>query len=180
MVLSPQQLVSCDHGNYGCGGGYLDKAWSYLHSTGAVSDKDYPYTSGSTGKSGTCKSMSGKTHYKFGTAKHASSHSAMKDMVSSQGPCETHFTVYQDFFSYKSGVYKHKTGGRSGGHAVKLIGYGHENGQDYWLCANSWGKKWGLSGYFKIAMNDSYSNMRDCYAGLPVSTSEVEYSEFLQ
>ena len=37
-----------------------------------------------------------------------------------------------------------------GCHAIKIIGWGVENGSDYWLCANSWGTDWGLQGYFKI------------------------------
>jgi cathepsin B len=36
VVLSPQQLVSCDNknGNLGCDGGYLIVAWDYLQQTG--------------------------------------------------------------------------------------------------------------------------------------------------
>jgi C1A family cysteine protease len=30
VVLSPQDLVSCDTGNMGCNGGYLNRAWQYL------------------------------------------------------------------------------------------------------------------------------------------------------
>jgi hypothetical protein len=33
----------------------------------------------------------------------------------------------------------------------KVIGWGTENGIDYWLCKNSYGSNWGgLGGYFKI------------------------------
>ena len=42
------------------------------------------------------------------------------------------------------------TGNLLGGHAVKMIGWGNENGLDYWLCANSWNSTWGMDGFFKI------------------------------
>lgn len=66
------------------------------------------------------------------------------------GPVEAAFTVYADFLSYKSGVYQHRSGGVLGGHAVKMMGWGVENGTPYWLMANSWNEDWGLKGYFKI------------------------------
>ena len=58
--------------------------------------------------------------------------------------------VYQDFYTYKTGVYAKTSTSYLGGHAVRLIGYGVENGVKYWLAANSWGANWGLSGFFKI------------------------------
>ena len=66
----------------------------------------------------------------------------------------TRFDVYQDFMSYKGGIYKHVTGYRTGGHAVKLVGYGVEDGVNYWIIANSWGPAWGEDGFFRIAWNE--------------------------
>jgi cathepsin B len=54
------------------------------------------------------------------------------------GPVQTAFTVYEDFLSYKSGVYKHVKGNELGGHAVKIVGWGVLDGSPYWLVANSW------------------------------------------
>jgi len=70
------------------------------------------------------------------------------------GPVETGFTVYADFMNYESGVYHHVTGRQEGGHAVKIIGWGNEDGMDYWLCANSWSSDWGIDGFFKILVGD--------------------------
>jgi len=68
---------------------------------------------------------------------------------------ETGFEVYQDFFSYKTGVYHHVTGSLAGGHAVKILGWGKdEDGNDFWLCANSWGPEWGEGGFFRIRQGD--------------------------
>ena len=44
------------------------------------------------------------------------------------------------------GVYQHVTGGVLGGHAVKMLGWGVEDGTPYWLIANSWNTDWGDNG----------------------------------
>merc|ERR1711982_115343 len=51
-----------------------------------------------------------------------------------------------------SGVYKRSSEATVlGGHGIKIIGWGTENGEDYWLCVNSWNEEWGDKGLFKIA-----------------------------
>lgn len=66
------------------------------------------------------------------------------------GPLSASMIVYEDFEHYKSGVYQHKYGKKLGAHAVKLMGWGEENGTPYWLVANSWNESWGDKGFFKI------------------------------
>jgi len=79
-----------------------------------------------------------------------SSVDAIKENLQSSGPVETGFSVYDDFMNYKSGIYK-KSDGASllGGHAVKIIGWGEENGTGYWIVANSWNTSWGEEGFFQ-------------------------------
>lgn len=120
-------------------------------------DSCVPYVSG-TGHVPSCsRECAGtttekkKAYVKFLSIEHHDDPDSIKEAIYTSGPIETGFTVYQDFMSYKSGVYKHTTGSYLGGHAVKIIGWGNENGDDYWLVANSWGTEWGLEGFFKIA-----------------------------
>jgi len=70
--------------------------------------------------------------------------------IQARGPVTAAFTVYQDFLTYKSGVYQHTTGQALGGHAVKIIGWGVDGTTPYWTVMNSWNQYWGDWGAFKI------------------------------
>lgn len=170
VVLSPQHLVSCDKSNFGCNGGYLDKAWNFMHKTGVVTDECYPYTSGTTGEDGTCSdhctSESDDEFDMFHSASPTMTSNVAKTQqaIMRDGPVEAAFTVYQDFMSYKGGIYKHTTGSMLGGHAIKAIGWGEENGTPYWIMVNSWGESWGEQGLFRIAMGDCGINNQMTFA----------------
>lgn len=90
----------------------------------------------------------------------------IKEEISTNGTVTAAFTVYEDFPTYKSGVYRHTTGKALGGHAIKLIGYGTENGDAYWLAVNSWNNTWGDKGLFKILQGDCGID-DSIHAGLP-------------
>lgn len=77
---------------------------------------------------------------------------ARKQYLSQVGPCAASFDVYDDFFSYSTGVYHHVSGTLQGGHCVEVIGY--SEAERCWIAKNSWGTGWGMSGYFKIAYGD--------------------------
>ncbi|KAF7245846.1 Tubulointerstitial nephritis antigen-like [Varanus komodoensis] len=75
--------------------------------------------------------------------------------------CAAIMEVYEDFFMYRHGVYRHTPVAagqhrRHGTHSVKITGWGEERTADgsrekYWIAANSWGRDWGEHGYFRIA-----------------------------
>ena len=166
VVLSPQYQVSCDSSNLGCNGGNLGKAWNFLKKTGTVKDSDCPYSSGKDGKVPTCdEALDTIKHYKVKSVFHPLFVNKIKKYLM-EGPLETGFVVYEDFMNYQSGVYQHVSGKALGGHAIKLVGWGVEDGVEYWLCANSWGVSFGIDGFFKIKIGDSGINMM-VYGGVP-------------
>jgi len=97
----------------------------------------------------------------------SSEESIMKDIMTN-GPVEASFTVYSDFVNYKSGVYQHKSGDELGGHAVRMLGWGVEDGTKYWLMANSWNEGWGDKGFFKILRGQDECGIEgSIVAGIP-------------
>eukprot|EP00437_Effrenium_voratum_P033460 CAMPEP_0181461976 /NCGR_PEP_ID=MMETSP1110-20121109/34155_1 /TAXON_ID=174948 /ORGANISM="Symbiodinium sp., Strain CCMP421" /LENGTH=367 /DNA_ID=CAMNT_0023586617 /DNA_START=36 /DNA_END=1139 /DNA_ORIENTATION=- len=103
------------------------------------------------------RSWSGSKHY--GTGGYSVCHiggncaQAMQQEIYQNGPITGMFFVHRSFLSYKSGVYKAGLFFKDpmlGGHAIKIIGWGTENGTPYWLVANSWNADWGDHGFFKI------------------------------
>jgi C1A family cysteine protease len=75
-----------------------------------------------------------------------------KEWLSTTGPMVACMAVYRDFFSYRSGVYRHTSGDLAGYHAICAVGYSEE--ENCWICKNSWGTDWGDAGWFKIGYGE--------------------------
>lgn len=53
-------------------------------------------------------------------------------------------------------------------HAVKIIGWGVENGVPYWLATNMWSQDWGERGLFKILRGYNHAEIEmHVLAGIP-------------
>lgn len=91
----------------------------------------------------------------------ASGEEDIQHAIMEGGPVETAFSVYSDFENYVSGIYHHVSGSMAGGHAVRIVGWGSENGQKYWKIANSWNPYWGEKGYFRIRRGHNEGGIED-------------------
>ena len=169
VILSPDYMVRCDTANMACKGGYLKYAWTFLEKTGTPTEACVPYTSGSGTVSecpSSCTDGSSLIVYKAKSTKFLRSVSVIQQSIMTYGHVQAGFSIYRDFLTYKSGVYKHVSTTSLGGHAIQLIGWGTENGQAYWLAANQWGTSWGDAGYFKIARGTNECGIESqVYAG---------------
>ena len=160
LSFSEQQLVDCSglrYGNLGCNGGMQARAFKYLESHKAELESVYPYTSGTTKKKSSCayssdsKTSVDVTKYTNVTA---NSPSQMKAALQQQPLAVSIEADKRVFQTYHSGVLDSSACGTKLDHAVLAVGYGSENGQEYWLVKNSWNTTWGDKGYIKLAIQD--------------------------
>ena len=81
---------------------------------------------------------------------------AIKREIYKWGPVASGFLLFDDFIHEYDGtsIYMGPKKGATnqGGHSVEILGWGRENGVNFWWIANSWGTGWGLSGYFRLKM----------------------------
>jgi C1A family cysteine protease len=155
VELSAQNLLDCDHAGMcsGCNGGLTEDAFDYINDNGILSASCVPWTGGdSVCTDSKCAAAGADSKRYFSSwAKYVSSDEAkIKEELFQQGSITAAFEVFHDFFSYESGVYSHLEGDYAGLHAVNLMGWGTDNGVDYWLVKNSWGPDFGEQGFFRI------------------------------
>jgi C1A family cysteine protease len=145
---------------FACGGGACESGWypssaaSYMQRTGVPDEACAPYTMGATGKDVSCSSICRDSSARAQRISSSSSPRTMAEVKEAlkKGPMMTTMTVYADFISYSSGVYKHTTGSALGGHAISLIGF--DDNKRAWIIRNSWSTAWGINGFAYVSYDD--------------------------
>ena len=92
-----------------------------------------------------------------------------------QQPVTVAFSVEGDLQSYAGGVYTSsscKKGAANVQQAALAVGYGTENGTDYWLLKLSFGTTWGDAGFMKIERGVDMCGIADC-CSYPESVAEI-------
>ncbi|MCL4134937.1 UNVERIFIED_CONTAM: hypothetical protein GTU68_011866 [Idotea baltica] len=156
VSLSEQNVIDCSSffGNSGCDGGRIDSVFQYIkENKGIDTEESYPYNA-TVGKCRFNRKTVGAEDSGFVDIKEGNEDELMK-AVALIGPVTVGIDARSDkFLAYKSGIYWNKWCSPADiDHAVLVIGFGTEDGKDYWLVKNSWGTSWGMDGYFKLARN---------------------------
>lgn len=145
--LSEAHLFYCGCGNC-CGSGWnFTPALAFCQNTGTVLESCFPYTPGNQPCKQGCPIYTKITGYVT-----LLSSLDRKNAIASGGPVVAGMAVYQDFYNYVSGIYKHVTGSLAGYHCVSVIGY--DDAQQCWIAKNSWNTGWGDQGFFRIAYGE--------------------------
>jgi C1A family cysteine protease len=152
LNLSEQIVLSCS-GAGSCNGGYPSSASTFIQNTGVPGENYFPYTGSNTACSSALTGWQNYTQKITSYKSVSASVSAIETALATYGPLVTTFSVYNDFYYYKGGVYQLTPGATyEGGHAVLIVGYDDVN--QYFIVKNSWGTGWGESGFFKIGFSE--------------------------
>jgi len=168
--FSEQQIVDCDKKDYGCNGGWMEWGMQYIQQQGGLEvQADYPYK----GIGGACAFDATKVAVEV-TGNHfaaSKDEGVIRDMVFEQGPLSVAINA-NPLFAYKTGIVDvpaAQCDPAALNHGVTMVGYGTENGTDYWILKNSWNTNWGENGYFRYARGKG-----TCGVNTYVITAEIK------
>ncbi|KAG6475787.1 zingipain-2-like [Zingiber officinale] len=158
-ALSEQELVDCvppRKGHKSCDGGYVKRAFNFVIHNGSLTTEDnYPYKGVPGPCNFTLNSASDLTQASGVTIKGFkqvnNDETELLKAVARQ-PVTVSVAINTTILqSYSAGVLTEIGCGSDINHSMTVVGYGTENGTDYWLLKNSYGPDWGDSGYIEMA-----------------------------
>jgi len=163
MELSEQQIASCTSnpkhcgGSGGCGGGTAQVAYDSIVQMGGIETEwTNPYIS-YEGKDFNCTFHKSRAAVRISgyTQLAHNEYAPLMEAVATKGPIAISVDASAWSF-YESGIFDGCNQATPDvDHAVQLVGYGTENGQDYWLVRNSWSPNWGEGGYIRLARSSA-------------------------
>ncbi|XP_039132647.1 zingipain-2-like [Dioscorea cayenensis subsp. rotundata] len=180
ISLSEQELLDCYQKN--CDPGNTNEAFEFIIKNGGIdTEEDYPYKSHYVGCNLNKLKRKVVTIDDYEVVPQ-NSEDSLKKAVAHQ-PVSAAIDANSDAFQfYQKGVLTGNCG-TDIDHGVTIVGYGSENGKDYWLIKNSYGPNWGDSGYVKIQRN-SHQPEGKCgiamYPSYPIKTKPKDNDNLLE
>lgn len=182
IIPAIQALINC--GNAGtCNGGDSNAAnqWVHEHGIPDVTCQQYQARNMECSDINTCMNCdygggdcyAVKTYPKitvseYGTAK---GDDEIMAEIYARGPVSAYIdaTCIEE---YTGGINMYDTCTRKINHAIALLGWGTENGTDYWIGRNSWGTYWGEHGFFRIVRGGRYQP-KEGYWAVPEAPEDI-------
>jgi C1A family cysteine protease len=150
IVLSEQSLVDCDKVDNGCNGGLMENSLSFVKDNGIALAADYPYK----GKNQQCASYTPAFRVNGFTFAASQDENEIKTFLTQRGPLSIAVNA-EPFQFYNGGILEsdaQECDPQGLNHGVAIVGYGSENGKEFWIVRNSWGTGWGENGYIRVAL----------------------------
>jgi len=158
VSLSEQQLIDCDHAppfeDAGCKGGDFTGGLHYIITNGGINTEEaYPYvhtdnTCNKTLEEGRVVTLDSWEVVPPGNE------TALQQAVARHpvavGMCVGPGDNILSWRAYTGGIFDGPSCETPIDHAMIVVGYGTEDGKDFWIVKNSWGEEFGEKGYIRF------------------------------
>ena len=154
LNFSEQELIDCDKNDNGCNGGLMSNGFNYIKNNGICLYDNYTYDATEHDK---CNVNCNKYPKLNGCYYVPENNQELLKLAVSRNAVSVAIEADSPYFQhYKKGIINDELKcGKNIDHGVLLVGFGEENGINYWLVKNSWGSDWGDNGYVKILRNNN-------------------------
>lgn len=184
LSLSPQVIINCKAGGT-CNGGNPGPVYEFAHKHGIPDDTCQQYIARNpsnyacsalqvcqtcTGPVGTqnCTAVSNPKLWYASEYGYVAGADRMKAEIYTNGPIGCGIDATNKLEAYTGGIFSQNLLFPRINHEVAIVGWGVENGIEYWIVRNSWGTFWGERGFFRITMHkDNLGIETDCDWGIP-------------
>ena len=155
MQMAEQEIIDCSFSfkNGGCVGGQPEFVYDYIIANGINLQSNYPFIA----KEGQCKAPTFKGVFKKLTKFFKPEPNVLSILQYLQyGPVVVNHYVPDDFKYYFQGIFAtsdcyHQT---TINHSAIIVGYDLDTPNPFFRLKNSWGLKWGESGFYKVLIGD--------------------------
>ena len=177
--------MDCSWYNQGCKGGYSTLTSKFFNEYSILPEACYVKNSCHTkcsGKNSYLNKLSLKiTDYYFvGGYYGACTEDKMLEELRKNGPFVVSIKTVFGLYSYKSGIFSmgnnkkiERKEWQAVNHSVLLVGYGVENGVEYWEIMNSWNYRWGNKGFAKNKKGDNIMSIGSIGEAAKVEINEI-------
>jgi len=163
-LLSVQNVIDCGHAG-SCNGGDDKLVYVYANRHGIPSDTCNSYLAHNQKcnrmhecftcePSGECAPVPADEYKRLIVSEYGNirGRAAMKAEIYARGPITCGIYATDALDAYKGGVYaeQHRNAPAKINHVVSVVGWGQEDGVEFWVVRNSWGEPWGENGFFRI------------------------------
>jgi len=154
------------------------EAFDFAVKNGMSLESDYPYEGADSSCKGGQRSVSFSSWTYIdsqGTKSGDRGEPVLLAALQNEGPISITVNANRAWQQYSGGIVDVDTCPDTGSisHAVLVVGYGIDSNKAYYLVRNSWGTRWGESGYIRLAYNKGVCSIQSCLSAYVIGSTAM-------